>query len=116
MKISAQETVPRGSEAQKADKWIELIRVRSSHSALDAAMPSLESQVADLESASHGAEIHFLRHAFYDGDLAVVLIWRGTATRPATTREGLLVAERLQRLGSVDHAVWVPAEESPSGK
>lgn len=104
---------PSCAPPQEADKWIEWIRVRSSKAALTAAMPSIESQVADLEAAAVGTEAHLLRHALYDGDLAVVLIWRGTGATPSTTREGLMVAEQLQRLGSVDHAVWVPTENSP---
>ncbi|MEM7310866.1 MAG: hypothetical protein AAF682_29615 [Planctomycetota bacterium] len=92
-------------------KWIELIRVRASQSVLQAAMPSLRTQVEEIEAASDVAETYFLQHALYDGDLAVVLVWR---ERPAVeqTREGHLVAEALQRLGSVDHAVWVPAAAS----
>ena len=91
-------------------KWIELIRVRSSGNTLEAAMPALRSQIEEIEAASD-AETYFLQHALYDGDLAVVVIWR-EGTRPQASREGLLVAEQLQRLGSVDHAVWVPTETS----
>ena len=88
-------------------KWIELVRVRSSEAALRSAMPSLRKQVREIEAAARDAEPLFLQHAFYDGDLAVALIWRN-AVAPEKTREGLLVAEQLQTLGPVDHAVWVP--------
>ena len=99
------------NEKWSNEKWIELIRVRSSETRLRAALPTLETQVRDIEAAAEGAETHFLRHALYDGDLAVVVIWRNTR-EPRASREGLLVAESLKRLGSVDHAVWVPTERT----
>lgn len=98
--------------SKSAGKWIEWIRVRASCAALDSAMPSLEALFEEIEAATDGVETHFLRHALYDGDLAIVVVWHGR-TEPGLTREGLLVAERLQRLGSVDHAVWVPADRKP---
>jgi hypothetical protein len=91
-------------------KWIEQIRVRSSLAALRAAMPSLRRQVEEIEASVPEAEPFFLQHALYDGDLAVVVIWRGVIA-PEKTREGLMIAEHLQALGSVDHAVWIPANE-----
>lgn len=98
-------------ETKKMDekKWIELIRVRSSMSALSEAMPSLSSLVGEIEKSVTEAEIFFMQHALYDGDLAVVVVWR-TDLKPLKTREGLMVAEHLQRLGTVDHAVWIPAK------
>ena len=92
-------------------KWIEQIRVRSSKSKLHEAMPSLQNQVKDIEASSNGAETFFMKHALYDGDLAIVLVWMNNV-EPQHTREGLLVAERLQELGPIDHAVWVPADNS----
>ena len=91
-------------------KWIEQIRVRSSEAALRAAMPSLQKQVDEIAESVPDAEPFFLQHALYAGDLAVVVVWR-SAIAPEKTREGLLIAEQLQALGSVDHAVWVPAEK-----
>ncbi len=94
-------------------KWIELIRVRSSEATLRAALPTLTEQVEGLALARPNVETLFLQHALYDGDLAVVVIWQTDA--PASkTREGLLVAESLQRLGSVDHAVWIPTSAPTS--
>ncbi|WP_428263045.1 hypothetical protein [Haliangium sp.] len=90
-------------------KWIELIRVRSSAAALRDAMPALQDRIAELEQSATGAEIFFMRHALYDGDLAVVVVWKHGGT-PNKSREALLLAERLQRLGPIDHAVWIPAE------
>lgn len=94
-------------------KWIELIRVRSSEAALQAAMPTLAKQVEEIEASVADAEAFFLQHALYDGDLAVVVIWRN-AVRPEKTREGLMLAEQLEALGPVDHAVWVPTSRSAS--
>lgn len=93
-------------------KWVELVRVRSSVPSLTRAMPALRALVADLGEADPGAEAQVLRHGLYDGDLAVVVVWR-TETAPAKSRAGVLVAEWLQRLGPVDHAVWVPTEPGP---
>ena len=76
----------------------------------DVAQKPLE-QVEEMEDTALGAEIFFMQHALYDGDLAVVVVWMNEV-EPQKTREGLLVAERLKELGSVDHAVWVPAKKS----
>ena len=91
-------------------KWIELIRVRSSVAALQEAMPSIQKQIKEIEKANNGAETFFMQHALYDGDLAVVVVWMN-GVKPGQTREGLMIAERLQELGSIDHAVWIPAEK-----
>ena len=91
-------------------KWIELIRVRSSEGVLRAAMPELQGQVRAIEGSVSDAKTFFFQHALYDGDLAVVVVWRSKA-KPRKTREGLMVAEQLRKLGSVDHAVWLPAEK-----
>jgi hypothetical protein len=91
-------------------KWIELIRVRSSLAALQEAMPSLQKYIKGIEEATNGAETFFMQHALYDGDLAVVVVWMN-GVKPEQTREGLMIAERLQELGSIDHAVWIPAEK-----
>ena len=88
-------------------KWIELIRVRSSVAALKVAMPSLQKHINQIDEATNGAETFFMQHALYDGDLAIVLVWMNDV-EPQQTREGLMVAERLQELGPIDHAVWVP--------
>ena len=91
-------------------KWIEQIRVRSSIKTLREAMPSLERQIKDIEASSDGAETFFMKHAQYDGDLTVVLVWMNNVV-PQQTHEGLMVAEHLQELGPIDHAVWIPAEK-----
>jgi len=92
-------------------KWIEFIRVRSSiQAALREAMPHIQKQVREVEESAVGAETFFMQHALYDGDLAVALVWRGDRG-PQKTREGLLVAEQLLKLGSIEHAVWIPTEQ-----
>ncbi|MEL6180119.1 MAG: hypothetical protein AAFS10_14260 [Myxococcota bacterium] len=91
-------------------KWIELIRVRSSEEMLRTALPELEEQVEGIATATANAETFILQHALYEGDLAVAIVWR-TDTKPAKSREGLLVAIGLQGLGAIDHAVWLPIEQ-----
>lgn len=89
-------------------KWIEQIHVRSSSNALQEAMPALMEQLERVRQAAGGAETFLMQHALYDGDLAVVVVWRNDIA-PQKTREGLMVAMLLQQLGPVDHAVWIPA-------
>ena len=93
----------------KQMRWIEQIRVRSSASALQEAMPDLLKRVKVIEEGACDAETYFMQHALYDGDLAVVLVWINDV-KPQKTREGMMVAEQLQGLGPIDHAVWIPAE------
>lgn len=95
----------------KEMKWIEHIRVRSSPGALQEVLPSVAKQVADIEESVSDAETFFMRHAIYDGDLSVVIVWLGEQ-KPRKTVEGLMVAEQLQKMGSVDHAVWIPVKSS----
>ena len=89
-------------------KWVELIRVRSTEAVFRNALPALISQVEEIEKANGDTDTLFLQHALYEGDFAVVLVWCNGAP-PQKTREGLMVADRLQDLGPVDHAVWLPA-------
>ena len=92
-------------------KWIEVIRVRSSAAALMEAIPSLKKEISEINSSASAKEVFMAQHAIYDGDLSVVLVWNNEVN-PLKTREGLLLAERLQNLGPVDHAVWIPVKES----
>lgn len=89
-----------------APKWVELIRVRASAQVLQPALPGLEAEVAAL-GAGGEVEAMLLEHALYGGDLAVVLVWR-TQGPAQESRTGLLLADQLRTLGSVDHAVWTP--------
>lgn len=90
-------------------KWIEFVRVRSSETAVLAMVPTLSGQIREIEESVPEVETFFLQHALYDGDLAVMLVWR-TRDEPRITREGTMVAEVLKRLGLVDHGVWLPAD------
>lgn len=92
-------------------KWVELIRLRASAHTLAAVLPGLEAQVAELHRTHTGVEAMLLEHALYDGDLAVVIVWH-SATTPKESRPGLLLADQLRTLGSVDHAVWTPHRSS----
>jgi hypothetical protein len=100
--------VSASSNNGNAMKWIEQIHVRSSSGALQEAMPGLVEQLVRVEETACGAETFLMQHALYDGDLAVVVVWRNESA-PQKTREGLMVAMMLQQLGPVDHAVWIPA-------
>ena len=92
-------------------KWIESIRVRSSAAALEEAIPSLEKEINEINASASAEETFMAQHALYDGDLSVVVVWNNEV-EPVKTREGLLLAERLQHLGPVDHAVWILLKES----
>lgn len=85
--------------------WIEMIRARSSASALQEAGEMLKEQVSAIKGAAGLSDVVVLRHALYDGDLAVLLVWKNGCA-PVKSREGMVLAESLQHLGSVDHAVW----------
>ncbi len=98
-----------GGEA-KETKWIELIRVRASAPVLEEAMPGLKALVDEVQAAAPGGETFFMQHALYDGDLAVVVVWKD-GPAPQKSVMGQVLAARLQELGPVDHAVWIPAME-----
>lgn len=99
----------------KQMKWIEQIRVRSTESTLQEAMPSLLTLVKQIEEGAGDAETFMVQHALYQGDLAVVLVWVNEV-KPEKTREGMMIAERLQRFGPIDHGVWIPAENTAGTK
>lgn len=96
---------------RNAMKWIEFIRVRSSAATIEEAIPSLRKEINEINASTNAAETFMAQHAIYNGDLSVVLMWKNEI-EPMKTREGLLLAEKLQHLGSVDHAVWIPVRES----
>lgn len=90
-------------------KWVELIRVRSSADAVKEAIPSLKEKISEISQSTNAEETFMAHHALYDGDLSVVVVWNNDAD-PIKSREGLLLAEQLQQLGPVDHAVWIPVK------
>lgn len=96
-------------------QWIELVRVRSSEPALRSILPHVEAQVARVAEATANVEAFVLQHALYDGDLAVVFVWRSSSA-PSKSREALLVAQDLHRVGAVDHALWVKPKTSDHEK
>ncbi len=75
-------------------KWIELIRIRSSASTLQAVLPSLQEQIKAIEASAPEAATFFLQHALYDGDLAVVVVWKNEAKQQKTTA-GLMVVDQI---------------------
>ncbi len=88
-------------------KWIEMIRVRSSIEALEEIMPSLKSDIDLINASETHAEALILQHALYSGDLSLVVVWKNEQA-PGKTRQGMMFTERLQQMGTVDHAVWIP--------
>lgn len=87
-------------------KWIELIRVRSSTTALEEEISSLLKDIREIDESANAEEAFVMRHGLYEGDLAVVMVWKN-GVEPVKTREGLLLAERLRDLGQINHAVWI---------
>jgi len=88
-------------------RWIEMIRMRSSSVWPEQDWRSLATQVREIAAGTTGMrDVMVFKHALFDGDLAIVLVWDNDR-QPVRTREGLMLAESLQRLGMVDHAVWM---------
>lgn len=90
-------------------KWIEIIRVRSSATALEEVMSSLYTEVNQINQSLELVEVFVMQHALFDGDLSLVVVWKN-GQPPKKSRQGLMFAERLQQIGTVDHAVWIPAK------
>lgn len=90
-------------------KWIEQIRVRSTPETLKKAVPQFVQQLEMIERGTDEVESFVMQHALYEGDLAIVLVWRN-GSPPQKTREGFMLAEQLKQLGAIDHAVWRSAE------
>ncbi len=90
--------------------WVEAIRVRSSATALEKAATALNNEVKKINELVSVEKAFIMQHAKYDGDLIVFMLWNNEV-KPDKTREGLMIAERLQELGTIDHAVWIPAKK-----
>lgn len=90
-------------------KWIEQIRVRSTVETLKSAAPQIMTQLATIEQSTGEPETFVMQHVLYEGDLAVVLVWRN-GSLPKKSQQGLMLAEQLKQLGAIDHAVWRAAD------
>ena len=90
-------------------KWIEMIRVRSSAGALEDVMPSLVTEIDQINASKEHVEAFIMRHALYSGDLSLVVVWKD-GQPPEKTTQGVMFADRLKLVGTVDHAVWLPAK------
>ena len=93
-------------------KWIEFIRVRSTAIMLNSNINSIKKMVEEIESKTHEASPLIMQHALYDGDLAIVIIWNNSM-KPEKSREGLMLVNAMEKLGAVDHAVWIPTGKIP---
>ena len=85
--------------------WIETIRVRSSAAALEKAITILNEEITILNRSKHVQGAYCMQHQVYNGDMIISIAWESHIS-PQKTREGLMLAEQMMQLGSVDHAVW----------
>lgn len=90
-------------------KWIEMIRVRSSPTALEEVMPSLVAEIDQINESEEQVEAFIMQHALYSGDLSLVIVWKDGQPSEKSP-QGLMFADRLQQVGTVDHAVWLLAK------
>ena len=88
-----------------------MIRVRSSTAAIEEVMPALLTEMNEINASAEQVETFVMQHAIYDGDLSLVVVWQ-TQRKPEKTRQGLMFAERLQQIGTVDHAIWIPVKRN----
>jgi hypothetical protein len=90
-------------------KWIKIIRVRSFAPAMDEIMPPLITEINLINESAEQVEAFVMQHALYDGDLSLLVVWKD-GQPPEKSRLGLMFADGLQQIGTVDHAVWIPAK------
>jgi hypothetical protein len=86
-------------------KWIEMVRARASCGMLEKGMPDIVKQVDEIRKTPGIADVMVLKHALFEGDLAVVLLWDNDH-EPGRTPEGMVLAGNLKNIGLVDHGVW----------
>ena len=96
-------------------KWIEMIRVRSSAATLEKVMPSLVTEIDQINVLAEQVEAFIMQHALYDGDLSIVIVWKD-GQPPEKSPQGLMLADRLQQVGTLDHAVWLPVKAGQHSK
>lgn len=85
-------------------QWIEFVHVRASAAETEWNFTALNEQLA-LCRAEQLAGVSVVKHTLYPGDLAVILTWQNDR-QPVKTREGMAIAEYLNRFGAVEHGVW----------
>lgn len=101
--------------------WFEFIRLSTTAERARELSPVLAGTARELRQTSGVSECFLLRHASYEGHLALALVHRD-AGRAEQTMAALAVADHLRNFGMVDHQVWslVPTEEpcsvAPSGQ
>ncbi len=96
------------SEGDSNVKWIEMIRLRSCVEEVKRAMTIIGEQRSQIKRETSVSDVIVLNNKLVEGDLAVILSWENDR-QPVRTREGLLVAEELSKIGMVDHSVWADA-------
>ena len=89
--------------------WIEAIRVRSTPDAIENSAAIIKEEVKQIKESSSAQEVFLMQHGLYEGDMIVSIVWEDQLS-PQKTREGYLLATRLESLGPVDHALWLPVK------
>ncbi len=87
-------------------KKIEMLRVRSTSEAVSEAMPSIMASIEDLSSVLDVSDVQIMEHTIYQGDIAVFILWEKSGV-PEKSEGGLMIAERLQEIGALNHFVWL---------
>ena len=92
-------------------KWAEMIRVRSSAEGVAGLYDGLPRVISGLREETEILDAFLLIHALDVGDLAVILLWRGTTGRPGKSAEGSILARNFEEYGTVEHSIWMIASE-----
>lgn len=101
--------------------WFEFIRLSTTAERARELSPVLAGTARELRQASGVSECFLLRHASYEGHLALALVHRDSG-RAEQTMAALAVADHLRNFGMVDHQVWSlvapdePRSVAPSGQ
>jgi hypothetical protein len=93
-------------------EWLEIIRLLSAPQDVQALQESIRPQLDGLQKTPGLKRALAMLNAAYATDFAIALVWENER-EPVKTREGLLLADCLQRFGSVDHAVWTVLPDMP---
>ena len=85
-------------------QWLEIIRVLASTDKIKMAFNALSTMIGDLQD-TNGKEITVHSREVFDSDLLICIRWKRDG-QPGKSREGLLLAEYLEKFGMVNHEIW----------
>lgn len=91
-------------------KWVEMIRVRSTSDGITSLYSGLSQEISKLREKSEIEDVVLLVHALYVGDLALILLWKGSG-KPKKSSAGISLAKSFEEYGTVEHAVWMIVAE-----